>query len=147
MALQRGQVLRGALPSFHDEARRLRVFIFDVFFLGTAMKVLELVAGGASTLRGADAVPNRQARGSVTDDGAVFAPDTSARREDATPMGSGFETSIVGGWSSGFVRTARIAVSGFASNPVIENQFIECGPAKVGQICEPSVRYLGCFGG
>ena len=33
---QRGQVLRAGVPSFHEPARRLRVFIFDFFFLGTA---------------------------------------------------------------------------------------------------------------
>ncbi|MEY2478087.1 MAG: hypothetical protein QOG87_3402, partial [Actinomycetota bacterium] len=32
-----GQTLRGGASSFQLEARRLRVFAFDVFFLGTAM--------------------------------------------------------------------------------------------------------------
>lgn len=34
---QRGQMLRGGVCSFHALARRLRVFDFDVFFLGTAI--------------------------------------------------------------------------------------------------------------
>jgi hypothetical protein len=60
VALQRGHVLRGALPSFQAAARRLRVFDFDVFFLGTAMMVLENweALTAANALRGADAVPN-----------------------------------------------------------------------------------------
>jgi hypothetical protein len=35
---QRGQVLRGGAWSVHAEARRMRVFDFDIFFLGTAMR-------------------------------------------------------------------------------------------------------------
>jgi hypothetical protein len=35
-APHRGQTLRGGAFSFHALARRLRVFDFDVFFLGTA---------------------------------------------------------------------------------------------------------------
>jgi len=38
-ALQRGQVLREGASRRHAEARRLRVFIFDIFFLGTATVV------------------------------------------------------------------------------------------------------------
>jgi hypothetical protein len=36
---QRGQMLRDGAASFHAPARRLRVFIFDFFFLGTATVV------------------------------------------------------------------------------------------------------------
>jgi hypothetical protein len=32
-----GQMLRGGASSVHADARRLRVFIFEVFFLGTAI--------------------------------------------------------------------------------------------------------------
>jgi hypothetical protein len=35
-ASQRGQVLRAGGSSVHADARRLRLFDFDVFFLGTA---------------------------------------------------------------------------------------------------------------
>lgn len=35
-ALQRGQVLRDGATRRQLEARRIRVFIFDFFFLGTA---------------------------------------------------------------------------------------------------------------
>jgi hypothetical protein len=34
---QRGQTLREGAFSVHAEARRLRLFIFEVFFLGTAI--------------------------------------------------------------------------------------------------------------
>lgn len=37
VALQRGQVLRAGAANGHAAARRLRVFDFDFFFLGTAM--------------------------------------------------------------------------------------------------------------
>jgi hypothetical protein len=36
-APQRGQVLRPGVPIRHADARRLRDFDFDIFFLGTAM--------------------------------------------------------------------------------------------------------------
>jgi hypothetical protein len=36
-APQRGQTLRGGALNVHADARRLRLFIFEVFFLGTAM--------------------------------------------------------------------------------------------------------------
>src|SRR5258706_15200944 len=36
-APQRGQTLRDGASSVHAEARRLRLFIFEVFFLGTAI--------------------------------------------------------------------------------------------------------------
>lgn len=37
VALQRGQALRPGVPTRHAEARRLRLFDFDIFFFGTAM--------------------------------------------------------------------------------------------------------------
>ena len=37
-AAQRGQMLRDGAPSFHAPARWLRVFDFDFFFLGTAIR-------------------------------------------------------------------------------------------------------------
>src|SRR6478752_4974409 len=37
VAPHRGQVLRGGAERVQAEARRLRLFAFDVFFLGTAM--------------------------------------------------------------------------------------------------------------
>src|SRR3954464_12972086 len=46
-AAQRGQMLRAGAPSFHAPARWLRVFIFDFFFLGTAI----WTPGGASQPR------------------------------------------------------------------------------------------------
>ena len=42
-APQRGHTLRDGDPSFHAEARRLRVFILDVFFFGTAIANVPLV--------------------------------------------------------------------------------------------------------
>jgi hypothetical protein len=39
VAPQRGQALRADGPSRHDDARRLRLFDFDIFFFGTAMGV------------------------------------------------------------------------------------------------------------
>jgi hypothetical protein len=36
-----GQVLRAGMLSLHELARRLRVFIFDVFFFGTATAGLQ----------------------------------------------------------------------------------------------------------
>jgi len=40
VALQRGQALRDVEPTRHAEARRLRLFDFDIFFFGTAMAFL-----------------------------------------------------------------------------------------------------------
>ena len=40
VALQRGQALRDVGPTRHAEARRLRLFDFDIFFFGTAMAFL-----------------------------------------------------------------------------------------------------------
>ena len=37
-----GQVLRGGADSFQADARRLRLFAFEVFFLGTAISVRAL---------------------------------------------------------------------------------------------------------
>jgi hypothetical protein len=37
MAPHRGHVLRDGEPSFHAEARRLRVLALEVFFFGTAI--------------------------------------------------------------------------------------------------------------
>ena len=42
VALQRGQILRGAGLSVQLDARRLRLFDFEVFFFGTAMVVSTL---------------------------------------------------------------------------------------------------------
>lgn len=39
VAPQRSQVLRDGAESFQAEARRLRVFDFDFFFFGTAMRL------------------------------------------------------------------------------------------------------------
>lgn len=39
MIPQRGQVLRDGVLSVHDEARRIRVFDFDIFRFGTAMVI------------------------------------------------------------------------------------------------------------
>jgi hypothetical protein len=36
-ALHRGHTLREGAVTVHADARRLRLFIFDVFFLGTAI--------------------------------------------------------------------------------------------------------------
>jgi hypothetical protein len=45
-APQRGQRLRADSVTFHAEARRLRVFDFDIFFLGTGMtRILEFEEG------------------------------------------------------------------------------------------------------
>ena len=96
MALQRGQVLREARSSFQAAARRLLVFDFDVFFLGTAILVLENCGadGGQREMRrrrGAEP-PGTGVRHC---DGAVLVPDTSARRDDATRVGVPFETQPV----------------------------------------------------
>ena len=45
VALQRGQMLRGAGLSVQLEARRLRLFDLEVFFFGTAMVVSTLEGG------------------------------------------------------------------------------------------------------
>jgi hypothetical protein len=45
VALQRGQMLRGAGVSVQLEARRLRLFDLEVFFFGTAMVVSTLEGG------------------------------------------------------------------------------------------------------
>jgi hypothetical protein len=46
-ALQRGQVLRDGTPRRQLEARRILVFDFDVFFLGTATVVSLVLAANA----------------------------------------------------------------------------------------------------
>jgi hypothetical protein len=47
VAPHRGQVLRGAVETVQAEARRLRLFDLEVFFLGTAM-VLDASERGAN---------------------------------------------------------------------------------------------------
>jgi hypothetical protein len=53
---QRGQRLRDGASSVHAEARRLRLLLLEVFFLGTAIVVVLLVEifrhGGAPDARG-----------------------------------------------------------------------------------------------
>jgi hypothetical protein len=43
--LHRGQTLRAGVPSFHAEARRLRLFDLDIFFFGTAIAELPGAGG------------------------------------------------------------------------------------------------------